>query len=471
MILLLIYSKEHYMKTKWILIFPALLVFLSAGTSEISDNNQLPIPPILEGDQVDLIIQEGKLILTNPDGSQTPPIDTLGFNGDYLGPTLRFTDRQDVNIKIENTLDDETTVHWHGLHVPAEFDGGPHQVIEPESRWNPQFKIKQNAATLWYHPHLMGRTGEQVYQGLAGLFIIDDEYSESLDIPKDYGVNDIPIILQDRRLIDGVFEYSPSMRDVMHGYLGNIILVNGAANPTFSRPGGTYRFRILNGSNSSIFRIFFSPKKSFTIIASDGGFLPESVETTALIISPGERFEILIDFDEGEEMDLMADIYGGTQFQVMDITISENSGKTFHHPENFDYTPVVPPDNAKQRVFNMETRGMGTFTINGQQMKMDVIDFKMPRDSIEIWTIRNIGMGMMNIPHSFHVHDTQFTVLSVNGAPPPPHYAGPKDTVLLFTGDEIVIAPKFEEYTGIYMYHCHLLEHEDEGMMGQFLIE
>lgn len=459
------------MKIKPVMIFLPLIILLSAGTSEISEQNSLPIPPILEGEEVNLVIQKGELILMNEEGNSGPSIETLGYNGNYLGPTLRFRDKQDVNILIENMLKEETTVHWHGLHVPSEFDGGPHQVIAPESKWNPQFTIKQNAATLWYHPHLMGRTGEQVYRGLAGLFIIDDDYSDSLDIPKDYGVNDIPLILQDRRLIDGKFEYTPSLRDVMHGYIGNTILVNGALNPKLKRPGGTYRFRILNGSNSSIFRVSFSNEQKFTLIASDGGFLPDSVQVSSIILSPGERYEILADFVDEESISLITEVYGGSQFQVMDIEIAGQGGKYFNHPQSFEYSPVVPPDNATQRVFNMETGGMGRFSINGKRMDMAEFNFRLPRDSVEIWTIRNIGMGMMNIPHSFHVHDTQFTVLSVNGAPPPPKYAGPKDTVLLFAGDEIIIAPKFEEYTGAYMYHCHLLEHEDSGMMGQFLIE
>ena len=156
----------------------------------------------------------------------------------------------------------------------------------------------------------------------------------------------------------------------------------------------------------------------------------------------------------------------------MTIAAADETGLFFEHPKSFRYEhPDYNSESIVQRQFYMETRGMGVFSINGRQMDMNVINFTMNENSEEIWTVRNVGMGMMNVPHSFHVHDTQFTVLSFNGMPPHPLYSGPKDTILLMPGDTAVIGVSFRDYTGIYMYHCHLLEHEDSGMMGQFLIE
>ncbi|MBI9103981.1 MAG: multicopper oxidase domain-containing protein [Spirochaetales bacterium] len=452
-------------------LFPILLISMIIPTllsAEISVETQnLPIPPIIEGNKIELDIQKGVLEL--PFGTS----ETLGFNGNYLGPTIRISNGDNANLILNNNIDENTTVHWHGLHVPAQFDGGPHQIIQSGESWNPQFTIKQAAATLWYHPHLMGKTAEHVYRGLAGMFIIDDEYSKALNIPQDYGVNDIPLILQDRRVgRDGSFEYRPSRPDIMHGYTGDVVLVNGAYNPVLELNKGTYRFRILNGSNSSIYRVSFSEARRFTVIASDGGFLPESVETDQLIMSPGERYEILVDFDSIGESGILLDIYGGTSYLAMSISTSSIPGRFFQHPKYFEYDhPDYSSTELIRRTFNMETRGMGRFTINGKQMDMDVINFKLPRNSEEIWTVKNIGRGMMNIPHSFHVHDTQFTILSFNGRSPAPLYRGPKDTILLMPGDEAVLGVSFSDYSGIYMYHCHLLEHEDSGMMGQFLIE
>ncbi len=411
-------------------------------------------------------IQKGELEL--PFGTS----DSLGYNGEYLGPTIRAEKGDLVSFRIANEIDEPTTVHWHGMHLPAEYDGGPHQVIPAGETWRPGFRIRQNAATLWYHPHLMGKTAEHVYRGLAGLFIIEDDYSRSLPIPREYGVNDIPLILQDRRVDrDGRIRYAPRGRDVMHGYLGNIMLVNGAYEPSLELPQGTYRFRILNGSNSTIMRLAFESGRPFTVIASDGGFLPESVRVERLVLSPGERYEILVDFDRRGEDALLSEIYGGSTMQAMSFSVTSEEGKSYAHPEGFRYDPVEPEPSSRTRNFRMETRGMGFFSINGSRMDLNRIDFEIPKNSTEVWTVDNIGMGMMNIPHSFHVHDVQFTVLSLNGSPPPPLYAGPKDTVLLYPGDRIEFALRFEEYTGIYMYHCHLLEHEDAGMMGQFMVK
>ncbi len=202
------------------------------------DNNQngnkLPIPPLLEDKdpeegkaEFDLKVQYGKTEFI--EGYEA---NTLGYNGNYLGPVIRVNKGDDVKININNTLDEPTTVHWHGLEVPGEMDGGPHQVVDPNTTWKPYFTIDQPAATLWYHPHLLHKTGEQVYKGLAGLFYIEDENSKKLDIPKEYGVNDIPLVIQDKRFTDnGNIPYDLDMRDLMNGFLGDTVLINGALNP------------------------------------------------------------------------------------------------------------------------------------------------------------------------------------------------------------------------------------------------
>ena len=429
--------------------------------------DSLPIPPLLEGDNLEMEIREGKLTL--PFGTSR----TLGFNGDYLGPTIRVSEGDDVAFTINNTLSEDTTVHWHGLHVPAEYDGGPRQVIKAGEVWKPRITIDQPAATLWYHPHLMGKTAEHVYRGLAGMFIIDDDYSRSLSLPRDYGVNDIPLILQDRDVDrSGRFAYRPSMPDIMHGYLGNRLLINGAHEPELRLEKGTYRFRILNGSNSSVFRLSFSDQSEFTVIASDGGFLPRSFRTSQLVISPGERYEILHDFTEEGTEGLTVETWGGAVFdRALSFSVGSGTGRFYGHPESFAYTPVSPGSDHIRRNFTMETGMMGRFTINGKSMDMGRIDFRLEKDSDEVWTVVNVPSGMMTVPHSFHVHDVQFSVLSLNGDPPPPLLGGPKDTILLWPGDRYEIALSFRDYTGIYMYHCHMLEHEDAGMMGQFEIE
>ena len=409
---------------------------------------------------------------------------TMGFNGSYLGPTIRVRNGQDVSIRVRNSIDEITTVHWHGLHVPAEMDGGPHQVIEPDKTWTASFTVRQEAATFWYHPHALGKTGEQVYAGLAGLFIIDDDSSDALDLPHRYGVDDIPLVFQDRRFFeDGRFAYVTGMPDVMQGIAGEHLLVNGASKPVLDIPRGLVRLRLLNGSDSGVYRFRFADSRPFYQIATDGGFLEYPIELTSAIVSTGERIEILVDFSSaanGDEILVLVDTSFGSTFESMLVRVSDsipsfdrgdgNSGDSdilamrLNDIERFDPDTVV-----KQRNFEMQTMGPGgQLTINGKRMAMDRIDERVALGSVETWVLDNPRRGMMQIPHSFHLHDVQFLIIDINGVAPPPQLSGWKDTVLLWPGDRVRITARFDDYTGLYMYHCHLLVHEDAGMMGQF---
>lgn len=178
-------------------------------------------------------------------------------------------------------------------------------------------------------------------------------------IPHNYGINDIPLILQEKRVDrKGEFEYKPRMPDIMHGYSGNIMLVNGAYQPELNIDQGTYRFRILNGSNSSILQVSFSDNRFFTVIASDGGFLPASVRTDNIILSPGERFEILTDFEKEDELSLISIVAGGNKYKSINISVSNNKSLFFKHPEYFVYEPVELDNNRQaDRSFIMESRG------------------------------------------------------------------------------------------------------------------
>ncbi|MCF7948413.1 MAG: multicopper oxidase domain-containing protein [Spirochaetia bacterium] len=443
----------------------------------------LPIPPLLEGTEKNGILHFNLQVQAGEREFYPGAVSsTLGYNGNYLGPTIRVQRGDTVRIDVENQLNEATTVHWHGAHVPAEMDGGPHQQVPAKSSWQASFPIDQEAATLWYHPHLIPTTAEQVYRGLAGLFIIEDENSDSLPLPRRYGENDIPIILQERRFQqDGRITYNPSMPDVMRGYSGNAILVNGELQPYLEVSRNVLRLRLLNGSNSSVLRIQLEDQASFLQIASDGGFLEQPVEMSALVLSPAERAEILIDFrdvQENEKLHLFAETNGGETYRVLRLIASNKTTDTAKHPfpdsslQLNTIEPIPASEAERSRSFVMSTMGPGgRLTINGKTMNMNRIDERVPLVATEIWQIEH-GRGMMgrmmNVPHSFHVHDGQFQILSVNGRPPSANEAGWKDTVLLWPGDVIRIIKRFEDYTGIYMYHCHLLEHEDAGMMGQF---
>lgn len=469
-------QKNNSEKMLLILVFLSGSVLWARGNGEKSaiPENLLVIPPLLEYKTASDGTREYELTIIEGTSRFFPDKNTptLGYNGNILGPTIRVRENDRILVKLKNTLDEPTTLHWHGAHVPAQMDGGPLQAVAPGETWEPFFTIRQPAATLWYHPHLMGTTAEQVYRGLAGLLIIDDEHSDSLPLPDEYGINDIPLITQEREFLnDKTFRYRPSRPDLMHGYFGNALLVNGTLEPEFPVREDLLRFRILNGSNSTVLRYFFEDNSTFYQIATDGGFLAAPVPLQSLVLSPGERAEILVDFTtlkKGESRIFQGETNGGQIYRILNLPVEVKSNRGYKIPETLgvSYEPVVTAGLPK-RQFVLSSMGMGgNLTINGRRMNMNRVDERIPRGQQEVWEIINQGMGMMNLPHSFHVHDIQFQIIDINGSPPPHHLKGPKDTVLLWPGDRIKILVRFDDYLGKYMYHCHFLEHEDQGMMG-----
>lgn len=432
---------------------------------------RFPIPALLEDKSsdpgrvdFDLVAQRGETEFFSG-----KPTETFGYNSGYLGPTIRVKRGQEVNIKVKNLLDETITTHWHGALVHGEMDGGPRQVIPAGGEWNAHFTIEQPAATIWYHTHAMGFTGEQVYKGLAGLFIIDDEVSENLNIPKDYGINDIPLVIQDRRFAeDGSLLYLTKPGDLMMGMFGDTVLVNGAISPVLEVSTIKMRFRILNGSNARIYDFSLSDGSSFTQIASDNGFLESPVELNTLRLSPAERAEIIIDFSNYSVGDVITLESRRGELKILDFSVMEEAEDTTTIPEKLTTINKIPESAAvKTRTFVLG--GMGpSANINGQQMNlqtgMDTIHEFVNLGDTEIWEINNLYTGM---PHPFHVHGVHFQVLDISGSPPPANEQGWKDTVLVNTGEKVRIIQTFN-YKGIYMFHCHNLEHEDAGMMLQY---
>lgn len=461
---------------KKLVLIVLLTMFLSTGCladvtqqdgAKVGKVTSLPIPPILEDknpdpDRADFELVVQKSTTSFFEGKYT---ETYGYNGNYLGPVIRVKKGQNVSITVRNLLDEDTTVHWHGLLVPGEMDGGPHQVIKAGGEWNPYFVVNQPAATLWYHSHLLDKTGEQVYKGLAGVFIIDDEVSENLDIPKDYGINDIPLIIQDRRFDkDGTLLYKTSMEDVMHGMLGDTILVNGVINPVLEVGTVKMRFRVLNGANARVYNFTLSDGSEFTQIASDGGLLEAPVEKESLVLSPGERAEIIIDFSKYSVGDVITLESPG--FDIMRFVVNKKVKDTTTIPKELATIPKTPESSAvKTRAIDLMGMGMGV-NINGEQMDIDRINEFVKLGDTEIWEIRNVAVMV----HPFHIHGVQFQVLDRNGEKPPANEQGWKDTVLVYPGETVRVIAGFY-YEGIYMYHCHILEHEDSGMMGQFEVK
>jgi FtsP/CotA-like multicopper oxidase with cupredoxin domain len=456
------------------------VLYVRADTSTVGRlafERELQIPPLLEpgpGGVIELDMREGTSELVA--GRRTR---TWGFNGAHLGPTLRASRGDVVSPRVTSSLPDVSTVHWHGMHLPAEADGGPHQTIEPGETWAPRWTIDQAAATLWYHPHPHGDTDEQVYRGLAGMFIVDDPVAGRLPLPRRYGVDDIPLIVQDKRF-EGDGELSLSSGAISPiGRLGDTIVVNGTADPHLDVTTTAVRLRLLNASSARSYDFGFADGRAFELIATDGGLLgaPERLERIQL--SPGERAEVVVGFRPGERAVLRSfepDL-GGTDFFNARFAGGDDTFDILElrAAEELDESPPLParlvaqeaPDVARARVRRFELSGSSS--INGRELDMARIDQTVPVDTPEVWEVENRA----GIPHNFHVHDTRFQLLEYGGESPPPELRGPKDTVAIPPDTTVRLAVRFADYTDShmpYMFHCHLLQHEDRGMMGQFVV-
>jgi len=436
---------------------------------------------------------------------------TLGINGNYLGPTLRFKRNEKVSLKVTNTIGEPSSLHWHGFHLPPTEDGGPHQEIAANQLWNPSFDVVQFAGTYWYHSHVMHNAGAQVYNGLAGMIIVEDEEQDVL-LPHSYGVDDIPVILQDRRFdSDGALVYMNRYEDRVMGMLGDTILVNGTVNPTIRTASKLLRLRLLNASNARTYNLGFSDDREFFQIASDGGFLETPVPLTRLQLAVAERAEILVEFDPGEDVSLlnialppafpdfpgaMSEMMRALNTQAFDIlhfsadaSLTEN-GELPSRLANIFRLPEAAATNTRSFRLGMGNGmrsgedagpgrgarngrgggfGGGQFSINGRLMAENYINERIEFNTTEIWELTNTSPMM----HPFHVHNGQFQLLDRNGASPPDNELGWKDTVKVGPGETVRIIMRFTDFRdeeNPYMYHCHILEHEDRGMMGQFLV-
>jgi len=446
------------------------------------------IPPALDASlPVTLTLQEGMHSFTGG-----APTMSYGANGDVLGPTLIVHRGDAADWTVVNALPDSTTLHWHGMHVAAHHDGGPYTPIAPGATWNPEFSVLDPAGTFWYHPHLHHMTEHQVSMGVAGQIWVRDPVEQALDLPRTYGVDEFPIILQTKDF--------DAMGMVLAGTnADDIPLVNATAGGTLAVPASIIRLHLLNAASQRVFNL------PFHLIATDGGLLPAPVERTRLRLSPGERAEVLVDCGglEGTSFELLSfaselpsATYGaaqpgmgagmvltgyagnplnGNDFPFMTLQVGP-PGDVTSIPEVLDPSHVVPWTTGQvNRGFTFSPSVMGPnalnnpFVINGTPFAMDVINFEAQLGDIEVWQLTNNSP----IGHPFHVHNTPFYLLDRNGVAPGPEEAGLKDVVFVPAMQSARIILQFNDFADPdmpYMYHCHMLVHEDGGMMGAFVV-
>lgn len=431
--------------------------------------NALRLPPTISG---------GTLTLAQSNVTVWPNTTTqvIAINNSFPGPTVRIQKGQTLTVEFRNQLNQPSNIHWHGLVVPEKMDGHPKDAIAPGGSYTYTFPIIQRAGTYFYHAHPHEQTAAQVYKGFAGFFIIDDSDEAKLGLP--VGNYDIPLVIQDRRASSQPqFTYDPTMMDVMNGFLGDLALVNGTPDAYLEVSRTLYRFRILSGSNARVYELAFSDNRAFHVIGTDGGLIDAPVQVTSSLLSPGERLDILVDFSPdqlGQSVSLkslpfaavgMETYRQGVEMNLLrfDVVRSESSGGNI--PATL--TPIDyynPNDAARTRTFmlTMQMAMNGMHQINGNVFELNRIDETVPLRELERWQFVNYTDEF----HPMHVHGVSFQVLNRSGNPNlAPVDKGWKDTVLVNPNETVNVLIRFDTYTGIYLLHCHNLEHEDDGMM------
>lgn len=483
-----------------------LIIFLITVHIIASGQNNLFIPPVLNGPMYNLNMQQG-IYQFNPGVNSA----TKGFNGNILGPTLIMQSGEKVYMNVTNSIGEETTVHWHGFHVASENDGGPHTIIDPNTTWKPNFPVLDKAGTYWYHPHAHELTSKHVLQGLAGMIIVKDAQEATLNIPRTYGVDDFPLIIQTKATTAaGVIEFvgAEPNRDTL-------LLVNATKNAALNVPAQMVRLRILNASHQRVFNLGLSNNALFYHIATDGGLKNTRTSVSRLRIAPGERAEIVVAFNNyaiNANLQLMS--YGqelpdgtwgatkawinnnlptpgysgnpmnGANFTVLKfkvVTPTANAIFTVPPSSLANVTPI--PENqanttrqkwlfsGNQNPSQGVRIGSSSNVAAATAFSLAVVNERIPLGNTEIWTIH----GAPDQYHPFHIHDIQFYILDRkdslgNIKPLTSMEIGRKDVVSVGPKETVRFITKFDDFWGDvpYMYHCHITVHEDKGMMKQF---
>lgn len=459
-------------------------------------------------------------------------------DGTYLAPTLSFKKGQKVRLILNNNLPAQSILHWHGLHVPANMDGNPMYAINQGETYIYEFEILNRAGTYFYHSHAHGVTARQVYSGLAGLLIVSDDQEQALNLPS--GEQDVPLVLQDRSF-DGQNQlvYSAHMMQRMQGFLGDRILVNGR--PDFVLPVATraYRLRLVNGSNSRIYKLAWDDGTPITVIGVDGGLLAAPEQHPYVMLAPGERVDAWMDFSGralGTELTLrslqfdaaghggmgmmggmgggmmgggrhrgmmgggmggmmggmmsVSTLPSGSDYPIAKIRVAKKEQGEHSLPKTLTPISALQVKNAANagnpKTIALSMEHMSAL-LNGRSYKMDDVqpDEMIPVNSLQLIEFDN-GFGggmhsMMNMPHPMHMHGEQFQIVKREmNSRSSENYdtvaagfvnSGWKDTVLVMPGEKVTVLKPFNDFKGLFMYHCHNLEHEDLGMMRDFLIK
>lgn len=433
----------------------------------------LPVPPLLEsrrGQPLFLTLQR-----THWSFAPGTRATVWGINNHYPGPTIRVWNGDDIKLIYSNRLTENVAMTIRGLQVAGPLMGGPARMMSPNSDWAPVLPIRQNAATLWYQANTPNHMARQVYNGLVGMCLIEDQISKKLPLPNHYGVDDFPVIIQDKRLDNfGVPEYGMPGSG---GFVGDTLLANGAQSPYVEVAHGWVRLRLLNASNSRRYQLQMSDGRLIHVIASDLGFLPAPVSLKQISLAPGERREILVDMSSGDEVSITcgeaATIFerirgffepSSTLISTVLLTLRPAgllSLETDSLPTRL--LPAALPGGTPVRSRDISLGDNPG--INGNLWDPQRIDITALQGTWEHWIVR------AESPQSFHIEGVMFQIRKVNSAAPLPEDRGWKDTVWVDGQVELLVyytQPSWPRFP--FQFLSQTLEFADRGSIGQLLV-
>ena len=504
-----------------------LLPYCAAGLGAQEFVNDIFIPPLITTDDYHLNVIETEHNF-NPNGTDSlnAMVKTFAFEDannpgttTILGPTLTWSYLHDLSPTVTNKLSEVTTCHWHGAHVPQFADGGPHQRIAAGETWNPFFRVLDKSATMWYHPHAMDLTYRHIQMGLSGMIISEDPEDGKDDpilnfwhgvLPVDYGINDFPLIFQTKKFLRNsegavAIQADDGFKDDYY------YMVNGIIDPVLEVPAGMIRLRLLNGDGKFSFNFTFKSEDGTAfpaqMIATDAGYMAQTHQMESILMSPGERTEFLLDlrglpvgtelFVENAVDGIPAGIIGSTSLtdgyaqnrNLLKLVVNGNPAPispiigfplSLYPSEEPPLSQVTRSRTKTLRRDRFDVSTTPLYNIDSTLMDMMVVNDVVKVDSTELWTIDN----QTDRGHPWHIHDTHFWVTEImnedgsllDHAAHPELFDGPKDNVLVQPGWKLTYIASFPDYgtevapDSSYMYHCHILPHEDKGMMGQFVV-
>jgi FtsP/CotA-like multicopper oxidase with cupredoxin domain len=391
------------------------------------------------------------------------------YNDTWPGPLIKAQSGRQVKIHVVNNLATATTLHNHGAHVQPLSDGSPVDTIPAGGSRDYTYPNNESARTQWFHDHVKDVTGKQVYMGLEGLYEITDSQEKALNLPT--GAYDVPLVLQDRKFnSDGTLAYAPSSSDVRDGLLGDTFFVNGAAQPYFKVEPRKYRLRLLNGSNARYYHVSLSNGQAMQQIANEAGLLSKPYPMTSIQLAPAERAEVVVDFSKvtpGTSLTLdNGSGWNSSTGSLMrfDVGTATTGSDTSVLPTAMRaFTPIAASAVTVKRSFDIQQDRNGMWTFNGLMYDPNRIDANPALGATEEWTFSNRS----GQDHPIHLHDINFQVVSGASAGPDTEW---KETINVPSWNSVTLRVTFPDYTGVYMFHCHILEHEDNMLMGQFKV-